>query len=97
MTKEEAKNILEKFVKGCEGNDFDLLTTLSDKEIFDAVKVSINILSSLPSNLDEAAEGEIKDFRLVREINYSSAKIEFNSIPKLKEGDKVRIIIVKED
>lgn len=47
--------------------------------------------------ISEAAEGEVKDFRFVREINYSSAKIEFNSIPELKEGDKVRIIIVKKD
>jgi len=47
--------------------------------------------------LSETVEGEIKDFRFIREINYSSAKIEFNSIPKLKNGNKVRILILKEN
>ena len=48
--------------------------------------------------MKEAVEGEVKDYRFVREINYSSAKIEFNSIPELKEGDRVRVIVLpKED
>ena len=47
--------------------------------------------------MKEAVEGEIKDFRFVREINYSSAKIEFNSIPKLKEGDRVCMIVLPKE
>jgi uncharacterized Fe-S cluster-containing radical SAM superfamily enzyme len=47
--------------------------------------------------MKEAMEGEVKDFCFVREVNYSSAKIEFSTIPELKVGDKVRVIIVKED
>ena len=44
--------------------------------------------------MKDAVEGEIKDFSFVREINYASAKIEFDSIPELKEGDKVRVIVL---
>ena len=47
--------------------------------------------------MQEAVEGKVIDFRYVGEIDYASAKIVFTTIPKLKEGDKVRIIIVKED
>jgi len=44
-----------------------------------------------------AVEGEIKDFRFVREINYSSTKIEFDSIPELKEGDRVRVVVLPKE
>ena len=79
MTKEEAKNILEKFIKGCEGDDFNLLMTLNDEEIFDAIKVGINSLSVLPSNLDEAAE-EYADYNSQRwhedgDVYYDHSKI----------------------
>jgi len=48
--------------------------------------------------MKEAVEGEVKDFCFVREVNYSSAKIEFSTIPELKVGDKVRVIVLpKED
>lgn len=47
--------------------------------------------------MKEAVEGEVMDFCFAREVNYSSAKIKFSAIPELKVGDKVRIIIIKED
>lgn len=47
--------------------------------------------------MKEAVEGKVIDFRYISEIDYASAKIVFTTIPKLKEGDEVRIIIVKED
>ena len=47
--------------------------------------------------LKEAVEGMVYDFRRIKEIGYSSAKIEFDKIPELDDGDKVHIIIVKED
>lgn len=47
--------------------------------------------------MKETVEGEVKDFRFIHEINYSSAQIEFDSIPKLKDGDKVHIITIKEN
>ena len=47
--------------------------------------------------MKEAVEGKVIDFRYVGEIDYSSAKIVFTTIPKLKEGDKVRIIIIKDN
>ena len=47
--------------------------------------------------MSKAVEGEVKDFRFVREINYSNAKIEFNSIPKLKEGDRVCLIVLPKE
>ena len=45
--------------------------------------------------MKDAVEGEVKDFCFVREVNYSSAKIEFSTIPELKFGDKVRVIVLK--
>jgi len=47
--------------------------------------------------MKEVVEGKVIDFRYVGEIDYSSAKIVFTTIPKLKEGDKVRIIIIKDN
>lgn len=47
--------------------------------------------------MKEAVKGEVIDFCFLRENDYSSAKIEFSKIPDLKVGDKVRLIIVKED
>lgn len=48
--------------------------------------------------MKEAAEGRIYDFRRIKEIGYSSAKIEFEEIPELNDGDKVRVIVIpKED
>lgn len=47
--------------------------------------------------MEDAVEGKVYDFRRIKEIGYSSAKIEFDKIPELDEGDKVRIFIVKED
>lgn len=46
--------------------------------------------------MKEAVEGNVIDFLYDDEIDYASAKIVFTTIPKLKEGDKVRVIIVKE-
>ena len=45
--------------------------------------------------MKEAVEGEVMDFCFVREVNYSSAKIEFTKIPNLEIGDKVRVIVLK--
>lgn len=47
--------------------------------------------------MSEVVEGEVRDFRFIREINYSSAKIEFNSITKLKEGDRVCLIVLPKE
>jgi len=47
--------------------------------------------------MKEAVEGEVKDFCFVREVNYSSAKIEFSTIPELKVGDKVRVIVLQKE
>ena len=44
--------------------------------------------------MKEAVEGEVMDFCFVREVNYSSAKIEFTKIPNLEIGDKVRVIVI---
>ena len=45
---------------------------------------------------NKAVEGRIYDFRRIKEIGYSSAKIEFEEIPELDDGDKVRVFIIKE-
>lgn len=47
--------------------------------------------------MKEAMEGKVKDFRFIREINYANAKIEFDSIPELKECDKVRVLILPKE
>lgn len=47
--------------------------------------------------MKEAVEGEVKYFRYLPEINYSVAKIEFAKIPDLKEGDNVRVIVMKKE
>lgn len=47
--------------------------------------------------MKEAVEGEVMDFCFVREVNYSRAAIEFVKIPRLQEGDKVIVIVKKED
>ena len=53
--------------------------------------------NALKAQMDNMIEGEVKDFCFVREVNYASAKIEFSGIPTLEEGDKVKLIIVKEN
>lgn len=47
--------------------------------------------------MKEAVEGEVMDFCFVREVNYSSAKIEFSTIPELKVGNKVRVIVLPKE
>lgn len=44
-----------------------------------------------------AVEGRVYDFRRIKEIGYSSAKIEFDKIPELDDGDKVRVIVLQKE
>lgn len=57
----------------------------------------ISLKTEMDQMMEEAVEGEVKDYRYLREVNYSSAKIEFNSIPDLKVGDKVRVIVLPKE
>lgn len=68
----------------------------------DAMDDLLSFLDTLENGVSEtpikAVKGRIYDFRRIKEIGYSSAKIEFEEIPELDDGDKVRVIILpKED
>ena len=94
IVKPVAEQIIKNFIAGAKWQKEQDGKNFSEKI---AAAYQLGLADKESQMMREAVKGEIKDFHFIHEINYASAKIEFNSIPKLKEGDKVYIITAKEN